>query len=839
MYHCDLKIYTNLNDDSLINAIEEISPLERFKHRFYQFTSHKGLSIADIIICQTDDTELIKKINTVRNENCHLMIIIKPENRDLFIPLLTAKDDYMTTPTSVNTLSFRFKSILETIKNEKDGWLSEYYLDSVINSVPDLVWFKDKKGAHLKVNNTFCKAVNKSHEQIKGRGHYYIWDINPEDYAKGEYICMESEYEVMEKKKTCVFDEHVLISDDMRELRTYKSPLFDLDGSVMGTVGFAHDVTTENKYKQRMLDNANKDFLTGLFNRRYIYNYLDQLKNTAFTLYYIDLDNFKKVNDMFGHTEGDRALVTTKEVLINTMPDAIISRVGGDEFLIVSLGINNRSSIEKTSNLIANNLKEAFDKIPDFSVLSASVGSYYVSEKSTVPIDSIINEADERMYQEKERHHNNRQDTDIVYKDPISGLDRYEIFIEKLTKELEYLDEKRIAVIYSDIKHFKYINDTYGYQKGNEVLRYFASKTSDLGDKLIAATRLYSDNIVVAAFVDNKYDRESYCRRLSEWGKNLENEFTNKFITNKLKFVAGINIISKDCITDAETAVSNANLAKKDAKKSKGGCVLAFNENMLNIINWEMEISASLPEAIKNHDLVAFYQPKIDTQSLKIIGGEALVRWKQSNGRYLAPDQFIPILEKNGQIIDVDYYIYREVFTFIHNHIIEGRPIVPISMNVSRVHLLSHDFLRYIKSLFDEFPIPPRLVEFELTESIYIRNSDEALILVNGLHEMGCKVSMDDFGTGYSSLNMLGAIPIDTIKLDKAFLKEDFSDNDKIIISSVIDMSKKLNMHSICEGVETESQIAYLKDAGCDEQQGYYFSRPVPGEAFDALLENN
>lgn len=839
MYHANLKIYHNLKDQELINSLMEVKPYERFTHQFFEYTSSSGLSMADIIICQTDSTELIEKINNVRNENAHILVIIDSADREKFIPLLKGADDYMTNPVLPQMFCFRFQKLISAIKEEKDGWLSGYYLDSVINSVPDLVWFKDRKGAHLKVNDSFCKAVNKTHEQINGRGHYYIWDINPEEYVKGEYICMESEYEVMDKKKTCVFDEHVLISEDMRQLRTYKSPLFDIDGSVMGTCGFARDITTENKYKQRMIDNANRDFLTGLYNRRFVYSHIENLKGRAFTLYYIDLDNFKKVNDMFGHTEGDRALVLTKDILMETMPDTTIARVGGDEFLVVKPGSSDKESIERTALMLDEKLKEAFGKVPNFTVLSASIGTFYVSENANISIDSIINEADERMYQKKEERHNGRKKTDEFNYDPVTGLEKYELFIEKLTKELEYIGDKTIAIIYGDIKHFKYINDTFGYQKGNEVLNFFANKVTDFRENFICATRLYSDNIVAAAYVDPKYDKDSYCKRIREWGLNLEDEFCNKFVTNKLKFVAGINFITKDNVTDAETAVSNANLAKKDAKKNKDGCVLAFNQAMLQVINWEMEISASLPEAIANKELEAFYQPKIDTETLKIIGGEALVRWKQKDGTYLSPDQFIPILENTGQIVDVDYYIYREVFSFIHTQLTNGKRIVPISMNVSRVHLLTHDFLSYIRTLFDEFPVPPRYIEFELTESIYIKNSDEAKKLVKGLHELGVTVSMDDFGTGYSSLNMLGTLPIDTIKLDKAFLQRDeFTSNDKIIISSVIDMSKKLNMKSVCEGVENEDQIEYLKSAGCDEQQGFYFSKPIPKDAFEHMIED-
>lgn len=146
--------------------------------------------------------------------------------------------------------------------------------------------------------------------------------------------------------------------------------------------------------------------------------------------------------------------------------------------------------------------------------------------------------------------------------------------------------------------------------------------------------------------------------------------------------------------------------------------------------------------------------------------------------------------------------------------------------------------LQYVKELLEEFPIPCSMVEFELTESIYLDNTEQALELIKGLHKMGIKVSMDDFGSGYSSLNLLSKLPIDIIKLDKVFLKEgEMQENDRIIISCVVDMAKKLKITSLCEGVETQEQSDYLKEVGCQMQQGFYFSRPIPQEVFENLIE--
>ena len=166
--------------------------------------------------------------------------------------------------------------------------------------------------------------------------------------------------------------------------------------------------------------------------------------------------------------------------------------------------------------------------------------------------------------------------------------------------------------------------------------------------------------------------------------------------------------------------------------------------------------------------------------------------------------------------------------------------MVPISVNVSRVHLNRMRIVEYVKELQEEFHVPCSLVEFELTESIYLEDTERALELIRSLHKMGFKISMDDFGSGYSSLNLLSKLPIDIIKLDKVFLKEgEMQENDRIIISCVVDMAKKLKITSLCEGVETQEQCNYLKEVGCQIQQGFYFSRPIPQGVFEKLLEES
>lgn len=424
--------------------------------------------------------------------------------------------------------------------------------------------------------------------------------------------------------------------------------------------------------------------------------------------------------------------------------------------------------------------------------------------------------------------------------DSLMGVDSYEVFLEKLQEAIDNMGDRRLAIIYTDIKHFKYINDTYGYQVGDALLRDFIKEMVGSGDQIICRARVYSDNFVSAGYIDANVTNEELREYIHQLNAEKEIKFRERYLSSRLQFCTGISVIDKNSRSfAAETAVSNANLARKVAKEMEEDCCVLFDHSMMEGIKREVEITSQIPKAIANNELKVFYQPKIATESLKLAGAEALVRWQKPDGSFVYPDQFIPFVERSGQIVDVDYYVYREVFRFLADRLAAGRKVVPVSLNISRVHLSKMSILEYIRDLFEEYKIPAELIEFELTESIYLDNTERALELVKGLHSFGSKVSMDDFGSGYSSLNLLSRLPIDTIKLDKVFLKDDtLQESDKIVISCMVDMAKRLNVISLCEGVETLEQSDYLKEVGCQIQQGYYFSRPIPQEQFEELMDS-
>ena len=407
MYRCEICFYMMTEQDELFAALKELLPLPHFTHEYLESARLDETMVgrADVIFADIRQTQMEKTVATLlsgRKRGAELIFLADKEQAET----LTLQDgenitDIWITPLTVSEFRFRLIRWQKTYKMSRDLWQAQSYLDTTINSVPHLIWYKNKKGAHMKVNEAFCKAVNKTMEQIAGHGHYYIWDIDPDEYAKGEFICMESEYEVMDKRETCVFDENVKIGDSMRQLKTYKSPLFDLDGSVMGTVGVAIDVTQERLYEQMMIKNANTDFLTGLYNRRYVYEYIDQQKDDHLSVFCIDLDHFKSVNDIYGHHEGDKALVLTAKTLQVSISDGLIARMGGDEFLVVIVGARTEEEVERTRKMIKEQLDGEYVKHENFQNISASVGAAY-SQTGRETFHDLFHRADEMMYQEKE-----------------------------------------------------------------------------------------------------------------------------------------------------------------------------------------------------------------------------------------------------------------------------------------------------------------------------------------------------------------------------------------------------------------------------------------------------
>lgn len=423
--------------------------------------------------------------------------------------------------------------------------------------------------------------------------------------------------------------------------------------------------------------------------------------------------------------------------------------------------------------------------------------------------------------------------------DPATGLLTLNAFIRRLDEKLTGIpDDCKVAVIYSDIHHFKYINETCGYKKGDELIKIAAQATKENLSKHsnVLICHLYADHFVIAIVVPQSaiptFAASTHSDNL-KIRERLQGSCPNVMIN----IDTGIYYVNDANIT-AATAIANANLARKLGKSESLHEPVIFSDKMMEDIKYQEYLHNELPKAIENRQLKVYYQPKINCADDSLYGAEALVRWQRPDGSFIYPDKFIPVFERSGAIIEVDFYVYREVFRYIRERLDSGLPVFPVSMNVSRVHLRSNNIIPYIKGLLEEYKIPPELIEFELTENIYMHDFSKAAEFVKACRDLGIQVSMDDFGSGYSSLNLISSITIDTLKIDRIFLKNpDLSDNDKTIIETMIIMAKRLGMKVVCEGVETASQAYFLKNVKCDQIQGYYYGRPMDEDSFRSFTE--
>lgn len=422
--------------------------------------------------------------------------------------------------------------------------------------------------------------------------------------------------------------------------------------------------------------------------------------------------------------------------------------------------------------------------------------------------------------------------------DLLTGLLRYEVFLERFEEEVKKDDTRDILIAYSDISHFKYVNDIYGYSTGDKLLQSFAKEVLD-SPSLVLASRVYSDNLVAVSRLEPDTVPEELLERIRVKNDLVAERLQAECLDGKLTINTGIYIL-KDKTEDIQSAISNANFARKEAKKAAGVTAVLYNEQEANEMSRQVRLVEELPRAIKNRELVVYYQPKIACGSNKVIGAEALIRWKKPDGTFIYPDEFIPIFEENGSVVEVDYFVYREVFQWIRKRLDQNLPVVPVSMNVSRIHMQNSKILDYIEGLIKEYQVPPQFVEFELTENIYIADFDKVLPLVERFRTLGIKVSMDDFGSGYSSLNVLNKLPIDILKLDKVFMRNSLlEESERTIIAAIIDMAKRLNITVLCEGIETVEQNEFLSRVGCDIIQGYYFAKPMEVSKFEKYLEEH
>lgn len=407
----------------------------------------------------------------------------------------------------------------------------------------------------------------------------------------------------------------------------------------------------------------------------------------------------------------------------------------------------------------------------------------------------------------------------------LKGLAKLKHFRRNINNLL-HASAKEIAFIQFDISKFKIVNDLYGERFGDEILDFIRRQLSEICHPEQYFINLRSDVFMVVTEYDNDEELIRFIRQIDER--------INCFKDIKLHITFGVYTV-EDKVAELRQMEDRAAMARKAAKNNILTNILFYKEQFKESLYNRKFIEENMETAIEEEQFMMYLQPKYSITKNKIIGAEALVRWRHPKRGMIYPDQFIPIIEENGFIKKVDYYIWRKACRFIKKCTEIGIHSCPISVNVSRIHLRDNECIQILSDMIAESGISKKLLELEITETA---DNQQVSMKAFQLKDEGFTLLMDDFGSGYSSLNILLETPFDVIKLDRKFIENMMvSGKGRMILEQVVSMADKLELGLLAEGVETKDQIDLLQRIGCDQVQGYYYAKPMPEDAFFELLK--
>jgi diguanylate cyclase (GGDEF)-like protein len=439
---------------------------------------------------------------------------------------------------------------------------------------------------------------------------------------------------------------------------------------------------------------------------------------------------------------------------------------------------------------------------------------------------------------ERQLRENQRKLAHLAHHDSLTGLPNRLYLQSRLPRALarSTRTETQLALLYIDIDNFKNINDSRGHGSGDALLRLIAQRLRNCVTERDLVIRMGGDEfVVVATGVRDRAGIEAIGQRLMA---ALAAPFEIDGATFTLTVSVGASVYPDDGL-DLEVLLKHADIALYQAKDHGRNNLQFFAADMNVRLMERVALEQALRRAIGTEQIYLEYQPIVDVTTAVPIGLEALLRWHHPEFGLVPPARFIPVAESCGAIVALGEQVLRHVCRQLHDWNAAGVPILPVSINVSPRQLDRTRLQDTVEKMIHEFGVDARLLSFEITEGAVMHDAEQHLGTLHALRRLGSRVAVDDFGTGYSSLSYLKHLPIDALKIDRAFVRDMASDaNDAAIVAAIIAMARTLGLRTVAEGVETVDQLERLRAMGCDAAQGYLFSRPMSVRACGALLES-
>lgn len=423
----------------------------------------------------------------------------------------------------------------------------------------------------------------------------------------------------------------------------------------------------------------------------------------------------------------------------------------------------------------------------------------------------------------------------IAFVDKITGGSTVDKFALDVRERIARYPSVHFAMVYLNIQNFGYINDLYGYGEGDRLLKRVSQELQNHVTEKETFTRIQADHFALLMEMKSREELQKRVEYLCVQEEKYSELFENPY---EIKINAGIYPVEDPAI-QLDLMIDRAAIAMRKQKNVFEKC-LFYDDAMRNEQIQMKKLEDHFVHALEREEFEIYYQARYDIKEDKFYGAEALSRWNCEELGMISPGVFIPLFEKDGNIVRLDEYIFEAVCRQIRSWQDQGLHPGPVSVNISRLHLYRQDFVEKYLKIIEKCGISPEMIQLELTETALFENVSELADTLNRLRKAGILILMDDFGSGYSSVMMLKNIPIDILKIDKS-LVDDFEKNDKgrHILEGVIRMCKEIGIQTTAEGVETKEQFEILKNMGCDHIQGYYFVRPVPVKEYEKLFQKS
>lgn len=694
------------------------------------------------------------------------------------------------------------KSMANTFKQNFDELQTQYaFLNTMLDTVPNPIFYKDTEGIYQVCNEAFANYVGELKVDVIGKNTLELFD----DEQSKKHQQMDDA--LLKSKGNIMYD--FLYKDQhglMRNAIYHKTTFNNLDGTSGGIVGIIIDITEQKNNERLIWQEKERAQVT-----------LGCIGDAVIT------------TDAYGKVEY---LNTVAEDLTGwTNDEACGKKI--ESIYLTSDEVTGEQNINTVGICIAE------DRIvtpPNHTVLTRRDRLVIAIEDSASPIRNregkiigsvlVFHDVSEKRALMKKITHQ-------AYHDDLTGLPNRLLFHDRLQQALALAqrNNEAVAVVFLDLDSFKNVNDTMGHAVGDQLLKNVAQVLKQCIRESDTLCRIGGDEFTfLLTQIKNDKDVSNIVTKIL---KKMQAPWI--FDTHEFYITAsmGIAMYPNDG-TDVETIMKHADTAMFRAKEHGKNSFEFFTSVMNEKVLEKFTLEKSLRKALANKEFVLHYQPILNTEKSKVIGAEALIRWLHPEKGLLPPSDFIPLAEETGLILSIGEWVLRTACAQNVAWLNAGYEPISIAINLSAVQFLKQNLLSQISYVINETGINPAFIELEITESVAMKDVNYTVRTLKALRNLGVRIAIDDFGTGYSSMEYLKTFPINTLKIDKSFIQDIYTDQqDAAIVRTIINLANNLNLGVIAEGVETQEQMQFLKEQNCYIMQGFLFSKPIDAKRFE------